>query len=153
MANRKQESRESKWYLAEIVTEITIVGESEKVVHNNLVLIRADSAEKAYSKAITRGREMEDIYEDSEGQKVQVTYRGLSDLNIIQDELEDGAEIAYEELVDLSEDEIREMLTEKDELGVFQAGEQDVQDHHYEPQDVLDEAMRIIRSKRDEEGK
>ncbi len=147
MANRKQESR---WYLAEIVTEIRIVGENEKVVHNNLVLIRADSAENAYNKAIARGKEMEDTYEDSEGQQLRVTFRGLSDLNIIQDELEDGAEIAYEELEDISEDELLEMLTEKQELGVFQTEEQDMLDHHYEPQDALDEAMRIIRRKRDE---
>ncbi len=147
MANRKQESR---WYLAEIVTEIKVVGENEKVVHNNLVLIRADSAENAYNKAIARGKDMEDTYEDSEGQRLSVTFRGLSDLNIIQDELEDGAEIAYEELEDISEHELQEMLTEKQELGVFQTEEQDMLDHHYEPQDVLDEAMRIIRRKRDE---
>jgi hypothetical protein len=150
MANRKQEG---KWYLAEIVTEVKIVGDSEKVVHNNLVLIRADSAEIAYDKALVRGREMEDTYEDHEGQHLSVVFRGLSDLNIIQDELEDGAEIAYEELVDLSEDEIQEMLTEKNELGAFQTEDQDMHDHHYEPQDVLDEAMRIIRRKREDEGK
>jgi hypothetical protein len=151
MANRKQEGH---WYLAEIVTEINVVGDHEKVVHNNLVLIRADSAENAYNKAIARGKEMEDIYEDNEGQRLTITYRGLSDLNIIQDELEDGAEIAYEELDDLSEHEIQEMLTDKQDLGVFQSDEQDMQDHHhYEPQDALDEAMRIIRRKRDEGDK
>src|SRR5258708_29313561 len=97
-----------KWYLAELVEEIQIAGESENVVHNNLILIRADSPEEAYTKALARGSEINGSYEDIDGRKGMSIFRGLSDLNPILDELEDGAEIAYEELQGLSEDEISE---------------------------------------------
>ncbi|GHO87869.1 DUF4288 domain-containing protein [Dictyobacter formicarum] len=128
-----------KWYLAELVEEIKIEGESENVVHNNLILIRADSPEEAYRKALAKGEELNDVYESPDGKQVKVTFRGLSDLNAILDELEDGAEIAYEEMTGVSEDEIEEMLPEKDQLGVFQTDESDT------PY-ILEEAMRIIRN-------
>src|SRR5690349_728209 len=116
---------DAKWYLAEIVEEIKVEGASTNVIHNNLVLIHANSPEEAYEKASARGEEANITYENTEGQTVTVTFRGLSELNMIMDELEDGVEIAYEEMEDLSEEEIQEMLPVKEELGVFQADEAD----------------------------
>jgi hypothetical protein len=46
---------DAKWYLAEIVEEITVEEDSRNVVHRNLHLIRADSPEEAYRKAIELG--------------------------------------------------------------------------------------------------
>ncbi|GCE19586.1 DUF4288 domain-containing protein [Dictyobacter kobayashii] len=134
-----------KWYLAELLEEIQIEGESENLVHNNLVLIRADSPEEAYRKALTRGQELNDNYENPDGKKVKVTFRGLSDLNAILDELEDGAELAYEEMTGLSEAEIAELLPEKDQLGVFQPDEADSASQDLSPS-ILEEAMRIVRN-------
>jgi hypothetical protein len=42
--------KSAKWYLAEIVQQITVEGDSRNVVHTNLVLVRADSPEDAYQK-------------------------------------------------------------------------------------------------------
>lgn len=139
-----------RWYLAEIVTETRMTSEHENVVHNNLILIRASSAEEAYEKTMAHGREMEDTYQSPEGETVTILFRGLSDLNVIQDELEDGAEIAYEEMLDMSEEDIQEMLQPKDELGVFQPDEPDVEERSYTSKDIVDEAMRIINHKPDE---
>jgi hypothetical protein len=36
----------AEWYLAEIVEEFRIAGESENIVHTNLVLVRADSPDE-----------------------------------------------------------------------------------------------------------
>ena len=141
-----------KWYLAELVEEIKVEGDNENIVHNNLVLIRADSPEEAYKKALAKGQQLNDTYENVDGKKVQATFRGISDLNAILDELEDGAEIAYEEMTDVSEDEIAEMLPEKDQLGVFQPDEADDVDVHRPDfsNSAVEEAMRIIRkSERD----
>lgn len=135
-------SNNIKWYLAELVEEIHIDGESENIVHNNLVLIHADSPEEAYKKAVARGSAMNDTYEISPGKKVISTFRGLSDLNPILDELEDGATIAYEELTDLTAEEISEMVPEKDQLGAFQTDD----DENDSNSAVLEEAMRIIRN-------
>jgi hypothetical protein len=35
--------KDAKWYIAELVMEFQIEGESRNVVHVNIVLIRADS--------------------------------------------------------------------------------------------------------------
>ena len=45
----------AKWYLADIVQEITVEDDPHNVVHTNLVLIRADSPEEAYQKAMELG--------------------------------------------------------------------------------------------------
>lgn len=47
----------AKWYVAELVEEITVVGEPLNVVHKNLVLVRAGSPQEAYDKALALGRE------------------------------------------------------------------------------------------------
>ncbi len=143
-------SEHARWYLAEIVTEMRMAGEHENIVHNNLILIRASSAEEAYEKAMARGHDMEETYQSPEGESVMVLFRGLSDLNVIQDELEDGAEIAYEEMVDMPEEDIEEMLQLKDDLGVFQPDEIDMDGPSYTSKDIVDEALRIINHKSDE---
>jgi hypothetical protein len=126
-------------------------GEHENIVHNNLILIRASSAEEAYEKAMARGHEMEDTYQSPEGETVTVLFRGLSDINLIQDELEDGAEIAYEEIPDISEEEIQEMLQPKEDLGIFQPEEPDGEEPGgYTSKEIVDEALRIINHKSDE---
>lgn len=135
-------SNNIKWYLAELVEEIQIDGESENIVHNNLVLIHADTPEEAYKKAVARGSAMNDTYEISPGKKVVSTFRGLSDLNPILDELEDGATIAYEELTGLSAEEVSDMVPEKDLLGAFQTDDDEDDSNNA----ALEEAMRIIRN-------
>lgn len=144
-------SGRARWYLAEIVTETRMTGEHENIVHNNLILIRASSAEEAYEKTMARGHEMEDTYQSPEGETVTVLFRGISDINLIQDELEDGAEIAYEEIPDMSEEEIQEMLQLKEDLGVFQPEEPDAEERGgYTSKEIVDEALRIINHKPDE---
>ncbi|GAC1649533.1 MAG: hypothetical protein NVS4B9_40660 [Ktedonobacteraceae bacterium] len=144
-------SGRARWYLAEIVTEMRMAGEQENIVHNNLILIRASSAEEAYDKTVAHGRAMEETYQSPEGQTITILFRGLSDLNVIQDELEDGAEIAYEEMVDMSEEDIQEMLQPREDLGVFQPDEDATPEREYTPKDIVDEALRIINHKSDVE--
>jgi hypothetical protein len=137
---------DARWYLAEIVEEIKVEGSSTNVVHNNLVLIHAQSPEEAYDKAIARGEEANMTYENTDGQAVTVTFRGLSELNVIMDDLEDGAEIAYEEMENLSEDEIQELIPDKEDLGIFQSDTADSSAPNYVAKDVMDEVMRIIQN-------
>ncbi len=110
---------DAKWYLAEIVEEFRIDGEADNIVHTNLVLIRADSPDEAYDRAIELGKPFNTTYLNPEGKTVSVTFRGLLDLNVIHDELEHGAELIYEERVAMSEEELRRWGSEKSELGVF----------------------------------
>ena len=52
----------AEWYLAELVMKITVAGDPRNVVHQNLTLIRASSADEAYEKAIKIGKDGEDEY-------------------------------------------------------------------------------------------
>ena len=46
---------DAKWYLADLVEEITVEGDPRNVVHTNMTLVRADSPEEAYQKAVQLG--------------------------------------------------------------------------------------------------
>jgi hypothetical protein len=110
---------DAKWYLAEIVEQITVDGDPRNVVHTNLVLVRADSPEEAYRKATELGGAGETSYENPDGGRVSIRFRGLHDLNVIHDELEHGAEIIFSEDLSMDEAAIRKWVPGKEELGVF----------------------------------
>lgn len=109
----------AKWYVAEMVEEITIRDDPRNVVHTNLVLIRADSPEDAYNKATALGREHEISYSNPSGKLVSIKFRGLSELSVIHDELAHGAELLYEERMDVPNDEIEKLVPPKGQLSVF----------------------------------
>src|SRR5579859_1907808 len=109
----------AKWYLAEIVEEITVEGDPRNVVHTNLVLVRADSPEEAYEKSIELGTAAETSYENPHGKSVTIRFRGLHDLNVIYDELEHGAELNFQQNKEWDESAIQKWLTPKEKLGIF----------------------------------
>ncbi len=111
--------KSAKWYLAEIVQQITVEGDSRNVVHTNLVLVRADSPEDAYQKAMELGTAGEQSYQNIDGKCVTFRFRGLHDLNVIRGELEHGAELIFSENMDFDESAIQEWVAPKEELGIF----------------------------------
>jgi hypothetical protein len=110
----------AKWWLADLAIEFNIEGEAGNRVHYNLTLVRADSREEAYEKALHFGAEAESTYTNSDGHTVNVRFRGLRDLYVIYDQLEDGAELLYEEAIDLPEDELMASIKPKQQLSVFE---------------------------------
>ena len=110
---------DARWYLAEIVEEIRIESEPENVVHTNIVLVRADSPEEAYQRALALGKEGEMTYTNPDGKTVQVYFRGLRDLNVIHGELEHGTELIYEKRTGMSESDFARWVPAKEDLGVF----------------------------------
>jgi hypothetical protein len=110
----------AKWWLADLIVEFTIEGEDGKDVHYNLTLIRADSAEEAYTKALKLGVKHNVTYTNTDGRAVDVHFRGLRDLMVIYDEIEDGAELLYEEESSVSEDHIVAAVRPKHMLSVFE---------------------------------
>jgi hypothetical protein len=111
--------KSATWYLAEIIQQITVEGDPRNVVHTNLVLVRADSPDEAYQKALDLGAEGDQSYENPDGKRVTFRFRGLRDLNVIHGELEHGAELIYGQEVGLDESEILQWVTPKEELGAF----------------------------------
>ena len=100
--------RNAKLYLAEIVQQITVEGDPRNVLHTNLVLVRADSPEDAYQKAMELGTAGEQSYENIDDKRVTFRFRGLHDLNVIHEALEHGGELIYSENMDLDESAIQE---------------------------------------------
>ena len=115
--------KDAKWYLADIVMEFKVGTDDGNTIHSNLRLVRADSPEEAYEKALLLGKEAELVYDNTDGEKVIVSFRGLRDLNVIYDEFEHGAEILYSEYEDLSEDALAKMITPKEQLSIFEPRE------------------------------
>ena len=88
-----------RWFLADLVLEHIVEGESRNVVHINTHLVAAESPEKAYEKAVGLGRLSEQVFFNTESKDVRVVFRGLRGLDMIHNPLQDGAEIAYSESI------------------------------------------------------
>lgn len=110
---------DTKWYLADLIVEIKIEDEPRNTIHTNTVLIRADSPEDAYNKALELGDEENTEYDNPEGKLVVFKFRGIKDLYAIYDDLEHGSELFYNEDFEVPEDEIVKMLRPKEKLSVF----------------------------------
>jgi hypothetical protein len=111
--------KDARWYLADLVLEHRIDGQGQNVVHVNTHLVEAGSPDEAYEKALALGRGGEHEYENVDGRQVRVVFRGLRELNVIHEPLEDGAEIIYTEDVGVPEEQLREWVRPRERLGVF----------------------------------
>src|SRR5579883_1726762 len=111
--------KDAKWYLADLIEEFRVAGERDNLIHKNTVLVRADSPEEAYDRAIELGKAGEISYENSDGKLVTCTFRGLQNLQVVYEELEHGAELMYEQWVGLSEEEVAGLIRPKQRLNVF----------------------------------
>ena len=147
---------DAKWYIAEIVQENRIEGDSHSVVYVNWNLIRADSPEEAYVRAIELGTSIARDYENTDGKIVTVKFRGLSDLHVIHDELEPGAELIYEEHDAVKEDDITKFILDKSQLSVFRPYEPHSPDSpNLMPTSVAADLMKYLKeieSERDNNG-
>jgi hypothetical protein len=137
--------KDAKWFVAELVMECRIEEEPCNVVHVNIVLVRADSSEEAFEKAEQLGREGEVSYLNSTNQKIVWIYRGLRDLNVIHDELEHGAELMFEEKIDVSEDAVQDMITTKSQLNIFRPDDLgNASRPNYGCKEIMEEALRMV---------
>jgi len=108
-----------RWFIADIVLKTRVDEDNRSVVHVNTTLIRANSAERAFIRAISLGKENEHVYENTDGKRVHVTFCGLNDLYAVQDSLKHGAELSYREEIGLNEEQVKGLVTPKDCLNAF----------------------------------
>jgi hypothetical protein len=142
---------DAEWYIAEVVMEITVHGAQRNALHRNLVLINAHSPHEAYDKAVRTGQKGETEYGNMKNQLVEIRFRGISKLDVVYDPLEDGAELAFEEMLEVPEAEIRRMIPPQEELEAFTAsnpGEERDPDHLSKA--VVKEALRMSGTDRSE---
>jgi hypothetical protein len=111
--------QDAEWYIAELVEEIQVEDDPRNVVLRNLTLIRADSPDEAYEKALRFGHEGETEYDNPEAKRVRISFRGISHLDVIHDKLEDGAELSFQSEQGVSQEQLAGILCLKEELNVF----------------------------------
>ena len=128
---------DARWYLADIILEHLVEGDARNLVHVNTNLVEAASPEQAYEKALELGRCSEHQYANTDGKRVRVVFRGLRELNVIHEALEDGAELAYSETVGVPEEQLRGWITPKEQLGVFAPIEPKSGGPNYLPESVV----------------
>jgi hypothetical protein len=142
-----------EWFLATLITEISIEGETRNVVHRNLFLVSARSPEEAYHKALQIGHEGEITYDNPAGRQVRHSFRGVAQLEeLVDGEPADGAELAFEQHVAVSEEEIQALVPPKERLRVFGETalcETNVPD--YSSKDVLIRVAEMLSEERGEE--
>lgn len=110
---------DAEWYLAELVMEITVSGAERNVVHRNLTLVRANSPDEAYEKAVQYGHKAETSYDNLSGQLVQIIFRGVAKLDVLLEDLYDGGELRFEEHIGVAREEIDSWIPPKGRLSVF----------------------------------
>jgi hypothetical protein len=135
--------KNAKWYVAEVVEEITVEDDPRNVVHLNLLLIRADSPGEAYEHALRLGKQREIRYENPFDKQVSIRFRGLKHLGVVHDELEHGAELRYSERIGVPEEDIAKLITPKEQLDVFSPVSRS-SGPNYSSQEIIQEAMGII---------
>ncbi len=136
--------KNAEWYWAEVIVEITVEGDVRNVVHRNIVLIRADSPNEAYEKALNVGEQHESSYRNPAGAVVHTSFRGLGGLEVIYDNLEDGAELFYKEDIAVSPEQIQKWICTKDKLSLFRSEERSDIRPDYSSKEIVDEAHKIM---------
>jgi hypothetical protein len=109
---------EMEWFLAELIQQFTFVDGGHSI-YVNTVLVKAKSLELAYEKALTFGEAYNYSFTNTDEEEVKVSFRGMRDLFLVYDKLEDGSELIYEEY-EVTEEEIAAMVTPKEKLAAFE---------------------------------
>ncbi len=105
------------WFLADLVMRFTV--ENATTVHVNLHLIRADSADEAYEKALALGEAGDDEYTNPDGKRVRAKFLGVACLNLIHEPLDDGSELAFTERTDLDDAAIARLIPPREKLAAY----------------------------------
>ena len=107
------------WYIADVIEEITVQGYKSCSIHINTVLIKASSPDDAFQKANEIGNTYNNTYKNIHQETVICAFRGLKNLNIISEELEHGAELAYVRLERIRRTSVASFISDKSDLAVF----------------------------------
>ena len=109
--NKKQ------WYVAVLIVRDRVEDhQSSSICDEQLRLIQARTADKAYKKAYKLGKAQETVYLNNAGEMVYREFVGLQDLSLIEGALADGVEIKSHVF---SHPAPQELVHTQDELTIF----------------------------------
>jgi hypothetical protein len=108
-----------EWYIAELVMEISVSGDARNVVHQNMMLFSAYSADEAYTKSSNSGMNAETTYDNPAGKEVTIRFIGVAHLSLVDEELEDGAELMFTATVGMPNEAVKGLIPNKEKLRAF----------------------------------
>jgi Domain of unknown function (DUF4288) len=135
----------AEWFLAQIVQEIRVAGSKRNIVHINFVIIHASSPEAAYHRAISMGKKGDVSYVNEMGKRVTIRFRGLRDLDVIYDPLDDGCEIMYTEKLGVRPKGVRKLVRPKRELEIFLPIRERPGRPNFSSKEIMDEVNRKLK--------
>ena len=118
----KISNKNGNWYIAEIIEKCEPVERNEKqelrrvTTWGNHHLIKADSPEKAFDKAEKIGKEAEYKFTNSDKIKMEWIFVGIGELLPIYEDIEDGAELMWNDYGFISNRRTLKMPYKKKEL-------------------------------------
>ncbi len=124
MTSKSASSKASKkdWYAATLIIRLRVEDDNSPYTCDEQVrLIRARTADKAYAKAYKLGKAQETVRLNDAGDMVYVEFVGLADLNRIDGTLDDGIKIKSRQFVH-SAPQILTLM--KEELALFNPSQQ-----------------------------
>lgn len=118
----KISNEKGNWFLVEIIEKVEPVDRNEKqdlrrvTTWGNHHLIKADSPEKAFDKAVKIGKEGEYVFTNANKVEMEWIFVGIGDLLPIYEDIEDGAELMWTDYGYISNRRTMRMAYEKEEL-------------------------------------
>ena len=118
----KISNKQKNWYIVEIIEKCEPVNRIESqelrrvTTWGNHHLIKANSPEEAYEKAIKIGKEGEYKFFNENKVEMEWIFVGIADLIPIYEDIEDGAEIMWTDYGSISDRKARKKAQTKDQL-------------------------------------
>ncbi|HEY5550684.1 MAG TPA: DUF4288 domain-containing protein [Opitutaceae bacterium] len=107
----------TRFYIAELVQECRVRGIKTSMVWVNIHLIKASSANEAYSKALKKGKEHNARYRaGKDARPARWVFRGIRQLMPIYEKIADGAEIMFETHEGLTPASVKKMVRPRNRL-------------------------------------
>jgi len=109
------------WYLSREIIYFEFADQADQdeyQVWENLILINAQSPEAAYQKALKHGFDGEGEV-TIDGRRGRSKFKGLKTLVAVYENIEDGAEIEWQEYV-VEKDELESLVKQKEDLPALQ---------------------------------
>ena len=107
--------------------------------------MRATTPEEAHQSAAYWGHQRETSYDNPSGQVIEIRFRGISKLDAVAESIQDGAEIACEEVKGVPSDEIDRWIPPKERLEAFRPVPPFVApDPDYSSREVMDELAKKL---------
>ncbi len=121
-SNEKISNENGNWFIVEIIEKCEPLNRNDEndlrrvTTWGNHHLIKADSPEKAFDKAVKLGKEKNYKFTNSDKVEMESIFVGIGELLPIYEDIEDGAELMWNDYGFISNRRTMKMPYEKEEL-------------------------------------